>query len=1724
MNCILHDSVSSCSCRSWQNVAVALNCLCVQRRTDEGVVKGRSLYNRYFRYVSCDYSLYRIIYSTNPIDFVAECKRHHWQDNGSERFVLAVADDFGDVMEAYALILDAWKAIFMRKNVGLTLSSPLAQKGFFSTSENEEEANQEDEAEEKSGKKKADDNMRQTRMNNAMRTYLPNALHRDMSTESSSSVLSPMNQKDPAAFLPFSQHRWVMLVDYLHSREEGGGHLTHSQQDLKKWGERMEEVEEGKGRRSERSGCLSSMSSKHLSSSTHSLSDREEWHSKEGGEGPRVAPRRSSFPPVRHAGEEGQYPRPGRGEEVSLSSRASASISSTSTEFFSSHLHSSGAHRSPCEKSPEAVGGRNEGKLWDDSPPPKVPSRTAVASAHQPTSRTPSLIHPASPPPPPESLPSNFSDSPLVYPSKGGRAEGSNSASSTRTKTSKEKKNETAEGREVSPRRRKTVSQASSHFSSSSSGSDAAPSNVFSWKRISRYGKGARRARSHCCHDIPSTLPSSLSRVQRALSVQLHHPMDRGLSLFVAVLFIGSAALLTFMWCTMSSQTSTVAMGGHGVATKSSAQKGGAGVSDTDDERAEASGGGKLGGAGIHLWQGEEWEGPGQLYRASYPPAPVDSHPSLTTIGWISSFLLASPWSPLFLFSTLLMLLSGCVLFFYRKGDYPERKLSRRRALTLSVRYPPSSNSGWQEISLPRSLPSLSEENTMLGGVMTRVRSWLSLGLKVMADHILSASSPSYIPHLSLVPHRRRRSCRRRLATPSRTVEEEQLLIQLQNYGAPYSSILLRPLRGWNATPGTAGWSDTWRFKDFYFSERSSPFSSSSWEIRVAINIPHTSMGTLQSLLLRPYYPEVSGQKGKKRKFNIISPSPDSTSPSTGSRSPHDHSQTAQFPNFLFPLCTEMEIVKRLEHNICIARTVEHSRVFGVPPAEIYTYVSPAILLDIEQQKELHLRHPFTSSHPFSPSSSSSSFPAGYVYLCCSVHCPMEDIRAHLSLSPSFSKSTPSSPSPSSATTPTTATATVCGSEGTARPPSSTADHSCLPLQRGTLHHQVWMGFEEGDGSLTLAVYRSLALPSLAHTQAVTCRKTVYRSILHTVCRVVRVLQQLGPMPNELRGYRNHSLYIPFWTSSCSASGSDSSSTCSSSSSSSSSSRPRATASAGTVSNSPPPPTVTEKRRKARESGGGGGGKRPTDFSPPSPSAASNPCTRMAHYSSHSSLQPPPGIHWSSSIQCTADLPTALEPLGGLAGRPLSPAAAEAGAGVPDSDSSPRAQTMKKGFRSASSYPLLFPSQDSEAAAKISPLPSPHSRDLPMSFTLPPTSSPAPPGIGVLPSPLVRFLERITMKNVGNSQWNLICDEQEKGLKIFRGNFETSSIFGMEGGGVSTSALGKKMHSGSGEKKWKQLKTEVYFPFQSLDAMELEIMTDFMFPSFGFEVSRRLPLETEMAPSPIRPAKIGLMPVETVFKVRGAEHVLSPRCLTWELLEGLHFTVRQLEEALPTTLWNELVFLHHLEPNTCMFFYGGEGGDNSEELLSSLSALERPLCIDVPSYGFLCWKSSYVADECVSHLGASPLPSHSTSPTRRSTKGSVAEGRDEDGGGDRQSRSTGTSPSSSNTSNIDNNTSRSRNTNIRYDGKVFSTWSPSADFPSSMRHPSCETYPAPLNNSSTLASTAGGVRMIAMVEYGWTRPFHWSSEWNYQAKQMMHIKAMVEVITAGCAEYFSHSK
>ncbi|ESL09354.1 hypothetical protein TRSC58_02925 [Trypanosoma rangeli SC58] len=124
---ILSRPISSCSYRSWKVLDGSVEeRLCVQQRTQEGIDKNKRLAHRLL-YRDTDLVQYRIIYSSNPLDYATVTARQsvaRRDANTPPRMVLAVADDSQDIMREWELITLLWrKCVLPDMSNGLTADS-----------------------------------------------------------------------------------------------------------------------------------------------------------------------------------------------------------------------------------------------------------------------------------------------------------------------------------------------------------------------------------------------------------------------------------------------------------------------------------------------------------------------------------------------------------------------------------------------------------------------------------------------------------------------------------------------------------------------------------------------------------------------------------------------------------------------------------------------------------------------------------------------------------------------------------------------------------------------------------------------------------------------------------------------------------------------------------------------------------------------------------------------------------------------------------------------------------------------------------------------------------------------------------------------------------------------------------------------------------------------------------------------------------------------------------------------------------------------------------------------------------------------------------------------------------------------------------------------------------------------------------------------------------------
>ncbi|RNF10625.1 hypothetical protein TraAM80_01441 [Trypanosoma rangeli] len=124
---ILSRPTSSYSYLSWKVLVGSVeDRLCVQQRTDEGVEKNKQFLHRLL-YRSTDLVQYRIIYSSDPLDYAADTARQsvaRKEVNAPPRMVLAVADDAQAIMREWEIITQLWrKYVLSDMSNGLTVNS-----------------------------------------------------------------------------------------------------------------------------------------------------------------------------------------------------------------------------------------------------------------------------------------------------------------------------------------------------------------------------------------------------------------------------------------------------------------------------------------------------------------------------------------------------------------------------------------------------------------------------------------------------------------------------------------------------------------------------------------------------------------------------------------------------------------------------------------------------------------------------------------------------------------------------------------------------------------------------------------------------------------------------------------------------------------------------------------------------------------------------------------------------------------------------------------------------------------------------------------------------------------------------------------------------------------------------------------------------------------------------------------------------------------------------------------------------------------------------------------------------------------------------------------------------------------------------------------------------------------------------------------------------------------
>ncbi|CCW60439.1 unnamed protein product [Phytomonas sp. EM1] len=299
---------------------------------------------------------------------------------------------------------------------------------------------------------------------------------------------------------------------------------------------------------------------------------------------------------------------------------------------------------------------------------------------------------------------------------------------------------------------------------------------------------------------------------------------------------------------------------------------------------------------------------------------------------------------------------------------------------------------------------------------------------------------------------------------PALTDKETAIVEQLTNYGAPFSMVLLKPIREWNQE---SGWSLQWERRGLRCEERllgggsGDGFNRDGIAMRFTARIPNANVGTFQAVLLDD--PDFLDTKDT-------------------------------FAYQYTPLLTQNCVVKRLGYNLMILLSRYRSPIHEEPPLELLRYLSPSILLDPDQQEALRLRRPyvpstFSSANPIDGGYNATAKACGGVskegkplmaFVQCGIPCPQE-------LHPT--------------------------------PP-------CQPPHcRGPTEMFAILGLEEVDGSLTMGLCTSFKGADVYSVKwAPVFRSVMERKAFY----LAELLKRVGPMPNQLAVYRNERYFQPF--------------------------------------------------------------------------------------------------------------------------------------------------------------------------------------------------------------------------------------------------------------------------------------------------------------------------------------------------------------------------------------------------------------------------------------------------------------------------------------------------------------------------------------------------------------------------------------------------------------------
>lgn len=341
---------------------------------------------------------------------------------------------------------------------------------------------------------------------------------------------------------------------------------------------------------------------------------------------------------------------------------------------------------------------------------------------------------------------------------------------------------------------------------------------------------------------------------------------------------------------------------------------------------------------------------------------------------------------------------------------------------------------------------------------------------------------------------------------PVLSPKESAAAAMLSNYGAPFSTVLLRALRGWRNVPGN-GWRVVWEYDGLRCEvpaggggahTTTSPTSSSSAqmrssttpvkghainaastvtvdtnpakETRLTINVPNCNVGSLQCVMLQGFAAP-QGNAGEA-----------SASAVGAERS------VLESTSFSNPM--HCSVLQQLGYNLYVLRTIIPSRICGVPPWRLLQYFSPAILLDSTQQASLGLR-------PIRGAAARAALQDRMAFVQCGLPCPagvFQDVDDNGGGDEDDAGN---------------------GEGGAGKQYSNVAQATFL------------VGMEEADGSLTVSLYTSIATP-IGTTLPSNWADVIQTEPTRFMYAIASALHHLGNQPNHLAPYRNARGFQPF--------------------------------------------------------------------------------------------------------------------------------------------------------------------------------------------------------------------------------------------------------------------------------------------------------------------------------------------------------------------------------------------------------------------------------------------------------------------------------------------------------------------------------------------------------------------------------------------------------------------